>query len=125
MNKNMFILASAGLLMFASSPLHLFGMGTTTPTSDKTFNVTVTQDAVSVVKTDDAITQDVKNAFVNDTNLSAFAKDVTVKTDKGVVTLSGNVTSDNIKADFGKKAQGVLGVTKVVNNLVVVPATAK
>lgn len=132
MNKKMFILASAYFLMFAPSPVSVFGIDTTTPMTDKnsTFTETTTisiEPAVTAVKADDSdsISQEVRNAFNKDANLSPFANNVTVKTEKGVVTLTGTVQSDKVITDFGTKAGSVTGVTQVVNKLVVTPAMTR
>lgn len=112
MNKNLFLLASASLLVLAPVSQHqLFGMD---PAMDQPMSVTISQDTM---KTDEAINNSVKEAFASDKDLANAASDVTVKSDQGVVTLTGTVKSDKLKSDFEAKAKAVSGVTKVVNNL--------
>lgn len=73
---------------------------------------------------DAQITSDVQTKFSQDSGLST--KQIGVQSDKGVVTLSGNV-DDNAQRDAAaRQAASVPGVKEVVNNLVVgaAPATA-
>ncbi len=67
---------------------------------------------------DDAtITTKIKSAFVAEPSLSAL--DISVETNKGVVTLAGTVGSP-VAADRARQiASGTEGVTKVKNDLVV------
>jgi hyperosmotically inducible protein len=51
------------------------------------------------------------------------ASGVTVSVDKGVATLTGQVTDEASKEELGKATEGVIGVKSVVNNLsIVTPA---
>lgn len=69
---------------------------------------------------DDAtITTGVKTKIAADS--PALASAVTVTTTEGVVTLSGAVDSDAIKAKVEQDAKSVEGVKSVVNNLTVKP----
>jgi BON domain-containing protein len=77
-------------------------------------------------KADDAkITSDVKGKFSQDSGLST--KQLTVQSENGVVTLSGNVDNDAQREAASRQAASVAGVKEVVNNLLVgstTPATA-
>jgi osmotically-inducible protein OsmY len=68
---------------------------------------------------DAAITTGVKAKIAADS--LALANAVTVTTMQGVVTLTGAVDSDAIKAKVEQDAKGVAGVKSVVNNLIVKP----
>jgi osmotically-inducible protein OsmY len=72
---------------------------------------------------DDAtITSNVKAKLA--ANSPALANAVSVVTTEGVVTLTGAVDSDAIKASVGQDAKSVAGVKSVNNNLIVKPAIA-
>lgn len=65
-----------------------------------------------------------QNAFITSQvrvalrNNPAFAEDkIIIKTEKGVVTLTGNVADENIKASLEKSAKAVPGVDSVKNEL--------
>lgn len=64
---------------------------------------------------DSVITTKVKAAFAKDKTVSAMA--ISVETFKGVVQLSGFVTSSEEKAAAERVARTVKGVTSVVNNI--------
>lgn len=117
MNKSLFLLASASLMMGAPM-LHLSAVDK----SSDTMTVTVSKE---VVKSDADVAKAVKDAFKKDQTMSVFADKVDVKVDKGVVTLSGTVDSEKTKADFEARAKAVVGVDKVVNNIVVKKADVK
>ncbi len=68
---------------------------------------------------DSAVTAGVKAALLADAGLSTVT--IGVDTQKGVVTLSGTVDTDALKAKAGEIAKGVKGVKSVVNNLTVKP----
>ncbi len=68
---------------------------------------------------DAAITTGVKAKIAADS--LALSNAVTVTTLEGVVTLTGAVDSDAIKARVEQEAKGVEGVKSVVNNLIVKP----
>ena len=66
---------------------------------------------------DSSITLKVKSAFVRDPAVSAMK--VSVETFKGVVQLSGFVNTAEEKAQAGRVAAAVKGVTDVKNNIVI------
>lgn len=97
---------------FFAPAFHIFGaMNDITPTTQVNAPVSV--------KSDEDIAKAVKDAFSADKGLAAFAPNVDVKVDKGVVTLSGTVNNDKAKADFAAKAKTIAGVSQVVNNIIV------
>jgi osmotically-inducible protein OsmY len=49
--------------------------------------------------------------------LAKAADDVDVDVDNGVVTLSGDVASDQIKSAVEAKVKNMVGVKQVVNNI--------
>ena len=74
-------------------------------------------------KPDDAkISSDIQSKFSQDSGLSA--KQLSVQSANGVVTLSGNVDNDAQREAASRQAASVPGVKEVVNNLQVVPAVA-
>ncbi len=66
---------------------------------------------------DRAITQRVREAVTGDDSLSATAKNVTIQTTDGVVTLRGPVQSSKEKSQVGDMAKDVDGVKRVNNQL--------
>jgi hypothetical protein len=67
-------------------------------------------------KPDDAkISSEIQDKFSQDSGLSA--KQLAVKSDAGVVTLSGNVDNDAQRDAAGKQAASIAGVKTVINNL--------
>lgn len=72
--------------------------------------------------TDAQIASDVQNKINSDSNLPD--KQVTINANNGVVTLTGNVSSDQARNAAATDAAQVPGVKTVVNNLEVAPATA-
>ncbi|MBA3957432.1 MAG: BON domain-containing protein [Parachlamydiaceae bacterium] len=85
--------------------------------TDTRFSNTDRINSHTMMMDDNSVTKAVKDAFAADKNLPAGKVDVSA--DKGVVTLSGKVDSEKVKSDFGFKAKGVAGVSKVENNITV------
>jgi hypothetical protein len=73
-------------------------------------------------RTDAQLASDVQNKINTDNNLPD--KQVTINANNGVVTLTGNVSSDQARNAAANDAAQVEGVKTVVNNLQVAPATA-
>jgi hypothetical protein len=73
-------------------------------------------------RTDAQLASDVQNKINTDSNLPD--KQVTINANNGVVTLSGDVSSDAARNAAANDAAQVDGVKTVVNNLQVVPAAA-
>jgi len=71
---------------------------------------------------DAQVASDVQNKIVADSNVPD--KQVTINANNGVVTLSGNVSSDAARNAAAGDAAQVPGVKTVVNNLQVTPAAA-
>lgn len=71
-------------------------------------------------RSDAQIAQDVQNKINSDANIQN--KQVTITSDKGMVTLTGSANSDVERADAGNDAGQVQGVKTVVNNLQVASA---
>lgn len=110
MNKTLIYLLSAAMLLAPASNI----LGVDNSMSDVQ-KVTVTMN--EKVMSDSDITLAVKDAIMKDKDLSKFSKDITVKVDKGIVTLSGKVDSVKIKDDLGILVKGVSGVKSVVNGI--------
>ena len=73
-------------------------------------------------RTDAQIASDVQNKINTDSNLPD--KQLTINANNGVVTLTGNVSSDAARNAAANDAAQVDGVKTVVNNLQVAPTTA-
>lgn len=71
---------------------------------------------------DSGITAQVKAGLVDSKSTSSLS--INVESYKGTVQLSGFVGSEAEKAAAGKVAQGVKGVTRVINSLAVAPKTS-
>ena len=66
---------------------------------------------------DTALTQRVELALRDDTTLSAPASRVTVTSSRGVVTLNGQVDTQEQRQQIESKVRATSGVTSVVNRL--------
>ena len=80
-------------------------------------SATPTRESTGEFVDDSTITTKVKAAFVKDKMVKA--SDVSVETFKGVVQLSGFVDTHAEKAEAGRLAAAVRGVTDVKNNITV------
>lgn len=114
MNKKITILACSCALLLPSFHNQMFGLESDGNANPSGMMVSVTQDKF---KSDEEITTAIKNAIAADKDLSKFASDITVKTDKGVVTLSGKVDSEKVKNDLELKAKDIAGMDKVKNEI--------
>jgi len=72
--------------------------------------------------TDAQVTVDVQSKIIGDSNVPD--KQLTISASNGVVTLSGNVSSDFARNAAANDAAQVAGVKTVVNNLQVTPTVA-
>ena len=104
-----------GKLLFASS-LCLLAYGF--PLQSNTLSTTIEKNIQHEVPQQD------QNAFISTQvvvalrSVPGFVEDkVVIKADKGVVTLSGTVADENIKASLEKSAKSVPGVVSVKNDL--------
>ena len=96
----------------------------TTDRSDQSTTSSKTKDDTISGKTSDSwITLKAKMALLADDKVSST--DVHVTTQKGVVTLTGKVDSNEAKQAAEADAQKIDGAQKVVNRLVVVPKPAQ
>ena len=73
-------------------------------------------------RSDSQIAAEVQNKINTDNNIPD--KQVTINSNNGIVTLSGNVSSDMARNAAGNDAAQVSGVKTVVNNLQVAPVAA-
>jgi hypothetical protein len=72
---------------------------------------------------DSKATSEIQSRMSQDSGLSG--KSITVQTEGGVVTLSGNVENDAQRTAAARYASSVSGIKQVVNNLQIVPPEAK
>jgi osmotically-inducible protein OsmY len=77
----------------------------------------VAVDTVDMSKVDDQIEEQLGKMFEDRTEWDFDGKGVTFDSKEGVVTITGHVESDAIKAKIGKRARAVPGVKDVVNDL--------
>lgn len=108
MNKYFWQWASVGLFLLGPVT-QIIGMETTSSST-----TVIQQDSI---KSDEDITKAVKQAILGDKELAKLMNQITVKSEKGVVTLSGSVDNSMAKSNLEAKAKAVLGVQKVVNNI--------
>src|SRR5215471_12252746 len=73
-------------------------------------------------RSDSQIASDIQNKIFADSNVPD--KQITINANKGVVTLSGTVSSDAARTAAANDASQVDGVKTVVNNLEVAPTSA-
>jgi osmotically-inducible protein OsmY len=78
---------------------------------------TPTSDSTGQYVDDTGITTKVKSALLRDDAVKSF--EINVKTDKGVVQLSGFVDTSDERAAAGRDASSISGVRDVENNLLV------
>jgi hyperosmotically inducible protein len=76
-------------------------------------------------KADRDLTQQIRKAIVSDKSLSTQAHNVKILTKDGMVTLKGQVKSDEERKAVEDKAATVAGTGKVTNDLTVGPNTSK
>ena len=77
---------------------------------------TDTRDSTGQYVDDTTITTKVKSALLGDSAVKSF--EINVKTDKGVVQLSGFVDNSDQRAAAGHDAESVAGVKDVENDLI-------
>jgi len=85
----------------------------------------VTADQQKSNKADRQLTQQIRKAIVSDKSLSVAAHNVKVISRDGMVTLRGNVKSDDEKKAIEDKAAEIAGPGKVTNELTVTPSSSK
>lgn len=73
-------------------------------------------------RSDSQIATDIQNKVISDGNVPD--KQITINANKGVVTLSGTVSSDAARTAAAADAAQIDGVKTVINNLEVAPSTA-
>jgi len=72
-------------------------------------------------RSDRDITQQIRQSVVNDKSLSAYAHNVKIISENGMVTLQGPVRSDDEKRAVEIKAAEIVGQAKVTSELEVKP----
>ena len=84
-------------------------------------DATLTPGDQAETENDRTITRDIREAIVGDDSLSIVAENVKIITVNGVVTLRGPVRDANEKTLIASKAQSIAGVTRVDNQLEIIP----
>src|SRR5262249_11827071 len=80
-----------------------------------------TADQQKMSPEDRAITQKIRKAIMEDTNLSTYAHNIKIISRNGKVTLRGPVRTDEEKTALGARAEEVAGAGNVTNDLSVAP----
>lgn len=112
MDNRLFRLAMSGLLLFA--PLSAFALNTSSSEEMSRSSTTVVS---SKENQELNIKQEVEKSLMADKEFAPFMNKITIKEDKGVVTLDGKVNSSDMKSKIGDKVKMLPGVVKVINNL--------
>jgi hyperosmotically inducible periplasmic protein len=73
--------------------------------------------AAGTPNSDSFVSDQVRQAFINDNKFAREFNNITVDTKDGVVTLKGKVPDETTKAAFAQKASAVPGVKSVDNQL--------
>jgi osmotically-inducible protein OsmY len=84
-----------------------------------------TASATKLNKADRDLTQEIRKSIVSDKSLSAQAHNVKILTKDGMVTLKGQVKTDEEKKAIEDKAASVAGADKVTSELTVGANTSK
>lgn len=119
MNKNLFLITTASLLLLSPMSQHVYGLDSMTDqgmdmtSKAPSMNVTITQDKTA--KEDENLINAVKSSLSSD--FASDLQNIDIKAEKGVVTLDGKVKSDAAKSAIESKVKSVAGVSKVVNNI--------
>ena len=107
-------------LLFLSC-LSFLLVGWSNPSQDLALTMTSDKSATPQV-----LPKEDQNAFITSqvrvalrTDPAFVENDITIKTDNGVVTLSGVVPDENAKASFESKAKSVEGVKSIKNDLTI------
>ena len=81
----------------------------------------ITADQQSQTKGDREITQDIRQAVVDDKSLSTYAHNVKIITVDGMITLRGPVKSENEKRTIEEKAGQIAGKDKIKSEIEIAP----
>jgi len=76
-------------------------------------------------KSDRELTQQIRKSVYSDKSLSMAAHNVKIISRDGMVTLRGNVKTEDEKKSIEDKATGVAGAGKVTSELTVTPSDSK
>jgi osmotically-inducible protein OsmY len=119
MKKQLLLLASTCLLMTACENKPYNADNTGRNVRDRS-NQAITAGEQSENEADRTITQQIRQALMDDGSLSTNGKNVKIITTNGVVTLRGPVNSGAEKEAIGRKASSVAGVKNVDNQLEII-----
>jgi hyperosmotically inducible periplasmic protein len=98
------------------------GLSTAAPAQDPT---QPTADQQKSNKSDRELTQQIRKSVYSDKSLSMAAHNVKIISRDGMVTLRGNVKSDDEKKSIEDKATGIAGAGKVTSELTVTATEPK
>src|ERR1700728_1562605 len=74
-------------------------------------------EAAGTPNSDSFVSDQVRQAFINDSKFATDFNNITIETKDGIVTLKGKVSDESTKAAFADKASAVPGVKSVDNQL--------
>lgn len=81
----------------------------------------MTADQQSQTKEDREITQEIRQAVVDDESLSTYAHNVKIITIDGMVTLKGPVRSQDEKRTIEEKAGQIAGMENIISEIEIAP----
>lgn len=119
MARSLFLLSSLALVLAAcNNPADRPKVSSDLADNVQVEVKTVTPDVpLSTSATDTQIMQDIRQEMIADTALSPLARNITITTTDGVVTLRGTVANDAEKTAIGRIAQHAKDVKSVDNLL--------
>jgi uncharacterized protein YjbJ (UPF0337 family) len=100
-------------------PLLLLGLYflSTAKTPEVTQTPTTSQEMVVETPADRVISSGLRDAYISQQNFASEMRNVQITTHNGVVTLSGNVSSKEVRDNMVSTAQNYFGVRQVIDHL--------
>jgi hyperosmotically inducible protein len=105
------------VFLMAAPPLLLRAQDSPDNTKQNRDQAGPTADQQKMNPTDRAITQKIRQAVIDDKNLSSYAHNIKIITQDGKVTLRGPVRSEDEKSSLEAKAVSVAGQGNVTDQL--------
>lgn len=109
------ILASAGLFLVIA-PAHISALGIDNPPSQ---NQMAPNKFAKANLSDSDITKEIKNELKSDKDFAAKTPNIDIKTERGIVTLSGTVDNQAMKNDIETIAKNIAGDNNVIDTIIV------
>ncbi len=77
-----------------------------------------------MTEADQSLNTRIREALNADSSLRDASQNINLRSDNGVVTLSGTVATEKEKSDLESRLQRMTGVSRVENNLQIAPRTS-